>query len=171
MGLMQDLSNIKECLQYDIKAVINHEKDIKEYTAEMDKEGFNKHGVYLKTFIETHREMIIKRKNDILNDNKEILRIETEINTKLKHFKTDLKPKTKGMLLKVLDKYTRYNGSIKVYRYFELVEKAINENLNVNFSFKTITNNLNYSFDDDLNKWVNLNNKKKENFKAFLDGF
>ena len=103
---------------------------------------------------------INQEENNRLNQLENLKQLEqiNKDNEILKYFKKDLKPTTKGTLLKCLNKLTYHNGNkSKVYKYHELVKKAITENLNINFSFKTIQNNLLYKWNYEGKKWMKIN--------------
>ncbi len=163
-NIYNEIKDLKIELEYDLKAIIRRKNTIKEYSNEMDKEGFNKHGVFLKGFINTNKEMIIKTESCIKINKEKIKKLTIKKGLMLKYFKNEknnLTPKTEGMILKLLNKtYNNdfYNKGLKGYsvKLWELINFSIENNIEFYLQFKTLINNCLKVFDDDLRRWVAL---------------
>lgn len=148
---LTQLNELKDLLQYYKGQIPYLDNEVKVY---IEGEKLNK-WICEHWVIELRNKAIKDNALNIIETEKEITQLESEINLKLKHFKADIPNLSKGKLLIILDKLTYHNGDkSKIYKYYELVDKVIKEKLSIEFSYKLINKYLNYTWMGDTIGWV-----------------
>ena len=136
-SLIEESNSLKERLKYFENGLINSRKDLKEYY----NGGKIKKWNCEKWVIDLRKESILKAEKGIIKTKEEIKEIENKINLILKYFNQNMNPKTKGMVLKLLNKEYRndFKGldgySSKLYK---LINYAIENNIDFYLQFETL---------------------------------
>ena len=140
---MKQLKELNESIEHYKKAITRYKKELIE----------NKENDSPKWVIENNVNMIESFKSHLLKAQNDYNTLNSELELLFKHFKKDIKPITKGKLYNMLKVQTRYNNDNKVYSRSELIDKMINENLNIGFT-PLIINNLNVKYNHVLGVWL-----------------
>jgi len=146
--IMEELRQKKECLKLCKNSLIVSINDKKEY---LEGEKLNKWKC--ETWVLDLRIDAINRyTQEIENHKNKIKELENKISLMLSKFNKDLKPITKGILLKLLSvKYNYFNN--ETLEFWECINKAIEENINFDLRYKTIEKNLLLFYNHDLKRW------------------
>ena len=140
---MKQLKELNESIEHYKKAITRYKKKLIE----------NKEKDSPEWVIENNIDMIKSFKSHLLKAQNDYNTLNSELELLFKHFKKDIKPITKGKLYNMLKVQTRYNNDNKVYSRSELIDKMINENLNIGFT-PLIINNLNVKYNHVLGVWL-----------------
>ncbi len=154
-SLIEESNSLKERLKYFENGLINSRKDLKEYY----NGGKIKKWNCEKWVIDLRKESILKAEKGIIKTKEEIKEIENKINLILKYFNQNMNPKTKGMVLKLLNKeYNNKfnNNGLKGYtvKLYKLINYAIENNIDFYLQFKTLENECIKGYNEVLKEWL-----------------
>ncbi len=171
--MLKEHNENKELLQYYYNNKVNTEKERNYYLKIIENRLFKKDEgfFYIHKFEndflvfsgKTEEQLINDIKRDIcfkwVNDfnilEKQIEITENNITKMLKYFKKDLNPKTKGTLLKLLSKkYRPFYAEHTVKSFAEIINHCIDNDLNIDLQYKTLSNNLLLKWNSSLKTWL-----------------
>jgi len=138
-SLIQELNNLKERLKYSENGLINSRKDLEDY---YNGEKLKKWECQ-KWVIDLRKDEKIRYTKSIIKTKQDIKEVENKIDLMLKYFNKNMKPKTKGMVLKLLNKYYSncfIKNGLKNYstKLYDLINFAIENNIDFYLQYKSL---------------------------------
>jgi len=154
-SLIEESNSLKEILKYFENDLINSRKDLKEYYKGEKLRKWNCE----EWVIDLRKESILKAEEGIIKTKEQIKEEENKINLILKYFNKNMNPKTKGMVLKLLNK--EYNNSFKEnglsgysVKLYEMINFAIENNIDFYLQFKSLENECIKHYNETLKEWL-----------------